>query len=130
MLLATDNPLNAEIAQTVRKMFIIDVNVVHDGEECIHTRYYTALLMDIQIPVMDGCEATHLIRSLEEPERNIAMTTGASAEDRIKAFDAGMDDFLAKPRISPRSKARESAPFCGGRMTDSSSMGSICLSRP
>lgn len=98
MLLATDNPLNAEIAQAVRKMFIIDVNVVHDGEECIHTRYYTALLMDIQIPVMDGCEATHLIRSLEEPERNIAMTTGASAEDRIKAFDAGMDDFLAKPR--------------------------------
>ncbi len=94
MLLATDNPLNAEIAQAVRKMFIIDVNVVHDGEECIHTRYYTALLMDIQIPVMDGCEATHLIRSLEEPERNIAMTTGASAEDRIKAFDAGMDDFL------------------------------------
>lgn len=98
MLLATDNPLNAEIAQAVRKMFIIDVNVVHDGEECIHTRYYTALLMDIQIPVMDGCEATHLIRSFEEPERNIAMTTGASAEDRIKAFDAGMDDFLAKPR--------------------------------
>lgn len=36
MLLATDNPLNAEIAQAVRKMFIIDVNVVHDGEECIH----------------------------------------------------------------------------------------------
>ncbi len=107
VLLAEDNPLNAEIAQAVLKMSCIDVDVVHDGEECVHTvevmpsEYYAAVLMDIQMPVMDGYEATRLIRSMEDPDKAgipiIAMTANAFAEDCAKAFDAGMDDFLAKP---------------------------------
>ena len=107
VLLAEDNPLNAEIAQAVLKMSSIDVDVVRDGEECVHTmemmppEYYAAILMDIQMPVMDGYEATRLIRAMKDPEKNgipiIAMTANAFAEDRAKAFGAGMDDFLAKP---------------------------------
>ena len=57
--------------------------------------------MDIQTQVMDGYEATRLIRSMEDPEKNgipiIAMTANAFAEDRAQAFETGMDDFLAKP---------------------------------
>lgn len=107
VLLAEDNPLNAEIAQAVLKMSSIDVDVVHDGEECVHTMevmpssYYAAVLMDIQTPVMDGYEATRLIRSMEDSEKNgipiIAMTANAFAEDRAQAFEVGMDDFLADP---------------------------------
>ena len=107
VLLAEDNPLNAEIAQSVLSMSCVDVDVVHDGEECVHTievmpsEYYDAILMDIQMPVMDGYAATQLIRSLEDPDKNgipiIAMTANAFAEDRAQAFEAGMDDFLAKP---------------------------------
>ena len=107
VLLAEDNPLNAEIAQAVLKMSSIDVDVVHDGEECVHTMevmpsgYYAAVLMDIQTPVIDGYEATRLIRSMEDPEKNgisiIAMTANAFTQDRAQAFEAGMDDFLAKP---------------------------------
>lgn len=88
-------------------MSCVDVDVVHDGEECVHTievmpsEYYDAILMDIQMPVMDGYAATRLIRSLEDPDKNgipiIAMTANAFAEDRAQAFEAGMDDFLAKP---------------------------------
>lgn len=107
VLLAEDNPFNAEIAQAVLKMSSIDVDVVHDGEECVHTMevmpsgYYAAVLMDIQTPVIDGYEATRLIRSMEDPEKNgipiIAMTANAFAEDRAQAFEARMNDFLANP---------------------------------
>ena len=107
VLLAEDNPLNAEIAQAVLKMSSIDVDVMHDGEECVHTMevmpsgYYAAILMDIQTPVMDVYEATRLIRSMEDPEKNgipiIAMTANAFAEDRAQTVEAGMDDFLANP---------------------------------
>ncbi len=107
VLLTEDNPLNAEIAQAVLKMSSIDVDVVHDGEECVHTMevmlsgYYAAVLMDIQTPEIDGYEATRLIRSMEDSEKNgipiIAMTANAFAEDRAQAFEVGTDDFLAEP---------------------------------
>lgn len=110
VLLAEDNPLNAEIAQAVLKMSSIDVDIVHDGEECVHTievmpsGYYAAVLMDIQTQVMDGYEATRLIRSMEDPEKNgIPIIANAFAEDRAQAFVTRMDDFLANPSTLRRS---------------------------
>ena len=63
--------------------------------------YYSLVLMDVMIPLMNGYEATKAIRSLENPERAaipiIAMTANAFEEDRLAAIQAGMNDHLAKP---------------------------------
>ena len=107
ILLAEDNPLNAEIAVEVLKGAGVDVDAVGDGEDCVKAvmekpaGYYAAVLMDIQMPRMDGYTATKLIREFADARKNripiIAMTANAFAEDQQKAMVCGMDDFLAKP---------------------------------
>ena len=106
ILLAEDNDLNAEIAETVLVEAGIEVKRVEDGLQCIEElkkmpeKYYDVILMDVQMPNMDGYTATQRIRDLDDSRAEIpiiAMTANAYDEDRRKAQEAGMDGFLAKP---------------------------------
>lgn len=106
ILLAEDNGLNAEIAETVLEETGIKVKHVEDGIQCIEElkkmpeKYYDVILMDVQMPNMDGYTATQRIRDLDDSRAEIpiiAMTANAYDEDRRKAQEAGMDGFLAKP---------------------------------
>ena len=106
ILLAEDNELNAEIAETVLEETGIKVKHVEDGIQCIEKlkkmpeKYYDVILMDVQMPNMDGYTATQRIRDLDDSRAEIpiiAMTANAYDEDRRKAQEAGMDGFLAKP---------------------------------
>lgn len=105
VLLAEDNWVNREVVVELLEDQALTVDVVEDGlaaVELLSTRDYDLVLMDVQMPGMDGLEATRRIRAL--PERTtlpiIALTANAFAEDRQACFDAGMSDYLAKP-VSP-----------------------------
>ena len=107
VLLVEDNELNREIAVNVlaNASFIVEEAV--NGKAAVEkitaapSNYYDIVLMDIQMPVMDGYEATHIIRNLPDKSRAsvpiIAMTANAFAEDRARCLNAGMNDFLSKP---------------------------------
>ncbi|MED9922586.1 MAG: ATP-binding protein [Faecalibacterium prausnitzii] len=106
ILLAEDNDLNAEIVVTILEESGLTVERTADGELCIEALkahpagYYDAILMDIQMPNMDGYQAAKLIRNLSGNYRTIpiiAMTANAFDEDRQKALSVGMDAHLAKP---------------------------------
>lgn len=106
ILLAEDNDLNAEIVVTILEESGLTVERTADGELCIEALkahpagYYDAILMDIQMPNMDGYQAAKLIRDLPGNYRTIpiiAMTANAFDEDRQKALSVGMDAHLAKP---------------------------------
>ena len=107
ILLAEDNDLNAEIASTLLTEQGLQVDRTANGAECLHTLEasapgtYDFILMDIQMPVMDGLAAARAIRASAHPDAKhipiIAMTANAYEEDRQKSLDAGMDAHLAKP---------------------------------
>ena len=107
ILLAEDNDLNAEIAITILERAGLKVDRVENGVECVNriigspTNTYDLILMDIQMPKMDGYKATKEIRSLQDQDKAsiaiVAMTANAFEEDKKKAFDAGMDGHIAKP---------------------------------
>ena len=106
ILLAEDNELNAEIAMTILEEYGIEVKHVEDGIMCVAElqkkpeNYYSAILMDIQMPNMDGYAATQIIRHLKNKRASIpiiAMTANAFDEEKQKAKDAGMDAHIAKP---------------------------------
>ena len=108
ILLAEDNDLNAEIAETVLVEAGIEVKRVEDGLQCIEElkkmpeNYYDVILMDVQMPNMDGYTATQRIRDLDDSRAEIpiiAMTANAFDEDRKKALECGMDGFLSKPIV-------------------------------
>lgn len=106
-LLAEDNDLNAEIAIELLSEEGLLVDRVSNGVACVEKLekaapdFYDLILMDIQMPVMNGYDATRKIRQLENPFRSsipiIAMTANAFAEDRQKALFVGMNDHVAKP---------------------------------
>lgn len=107
ILLAEDNALNAEIAVTILEEAGLTVEHAGDGAACVdmlerrEAGYYDLILMDIQMPNMDGYQATEVIRNMAVPEKAsipiIAMTANAFEEDRKAAFAAGMNGHIAKP---------------------------------
>lgn len=106
ILLAEDNPVNALIAVTMLEQAAVKVDHVTNGKlalKAIRTRPYALVLMDINMPEMDGYTATRYIRKWEHegilPNRTpvIAMTANALKGDREKSLGIGMDDYLAKP---------------------------------
>ena len=107
ILLAEDNELNAEITTTILSKMGFEVKVVEDGILCVNeiqrqpANTYDLILMDIQMPNMDGYKATHCIRHLSQFEKAnipiIAMSANAFEEDKKKAFDAKMNDYITKP---------------------------------
>ena len=107
ILLVEDNELNAEIAIEILKEMEFEVEHASNGQQCLDmldnapSDYYNIILMDIQMPVMDGYETTRAIRALyDSVKANIpilAMTANAFAEDRIQAFRCGMNAHISKP---------------------------------
>lgn len=104
VLLVEDNELNMEIAQIVLAKAGIVVDTAENGKEAVakaSAKRYDVILMDIQMPVMNGYEATRAIRQLENKELAqvpiIAMTANAFQEDKEKALNEGMDGHVAKP---------------------------------
>ncbi len=107
ILLAEDNDLNAEIAETILEGAGLKIDRVADGIQCVNrilempAGTYDIILMDIQMPKMDGYKATQTIRHLPDKDKAcipiIAMTANAFEEDRRDALAAGMNGHIAKP---------------------------------
>lgn len=107
ILLAEDNDLNAEITVTLLSEVGFTVERAANGVECVEmlkdrpAGYYSIILMDIQMPVLDGYNATSNIRRMDDKAKAsipiVAMTANAFAEDREKALSVGMNDHIAKP---------------------------------
>ena len=107
ILLAEDNELNMEIAEFMLQNEGADVTKAWNGQEAVELfrkskpGEFDVILMDIMMPVMNGYEATKLIRSLDREDARmipiIAMTANAFTEDRLRAKEAGMDEHIPKP---------------------------------
>ena len=106
-LLIEDNAINQEVARELLADMGAEVDTASDGAEGVETfrrspdGFYDVILMDVQMPVMNGYDAARKIRGLDDPQKAnipiIAMTANAFTEDRQVALDAGMNDHIAKP---------------------------------
>ena len=112
LLLAEDNPVNQKLARMMLKKAGYQVEIANNGKEALQKfssdpETFHLIFMDVQMPEMDGMEATRAIRKAESKRRNgddprtripiIAMTANAMAGDREKCLEAGMDDYVSKP---------------------------------
>ncbi len=114
LLLAEDNKMNQMIANVILKESGFEVQIANNGEEAVKmitdapANTYDVILMDIQMPVMDGYEATRQIRKLDDKAKTeipiIAVTANAFEEDRKLALEAGMNGHLAKQYDIPKIK--------------------------
>ncbi len=103
MLLAEDNPVNQRLAVALLERRGHSVTVAPDGRQAVaaaERERFDIILMDVQMPEMDGLEATRRIRASESPGRRVpivAMTAAALRSDRDRCLEAGMDDYISKP---------------------------------
>ena len=102
MLLVEDNPINQKVALRFLAKEGLKADVANNGQEALDLfakQSYDVVLMDIQMPVMDGITATQNIRQIYGTERPyiIAVTANATPSDRQRCMDAGMNDFVTKP---------------------------------
>jgi signal transduction histidine kinase/DNA-binding response OmpR family regulator len=102
VLVAEDNEINRKVAVRTLERLHYKAAMARNGQEAVEAcllRTYDAILMDVQMPIMDGFEATARIRAAEAPRRTpiIALTAGAMPGDRERCLAAGMDDYVAKP---------------------------------
>ena len=112
VLLAEDNEMNQMIAKAILTEFGLEIEIANNGEEAVKMMEeapagtYSIILMDIQMPVMDGYEAARLVRVLDDPLKAnipiVAVTANAFEEDRKLALEAGMNGHLAKPYDIPK----------------------------
>jgi CheY-like chemotaxis protein len=108
ILLVEDNEINQQIAEELLRQVGVEVTIADNGKsalECLQKESFDAVLMDIQMPIMDGLEAARRVRELPVPGTRtlpiLAMTAHALESDRRKSFEAGMQDHLTKP-ITPK----------------------------
>jgi CheY-like chemotaxis protein len=106
ILLAEDNAINQMVARLMLKHAGFNVDLAKDGSEAVEAHSsnpYDVILMDCQMPGMDGWEATSRIRQLKQPQPFIiAVTANALVGDRERCLAAGMDDYLSKPFTAER----------------------------
>jgi CheY-like chemotaxis protein/HPt (histidine-containing phosphotransfer) domain-containing protein len=100
--LVEDNPINQELAYELLTSAGLEITVANNGREALEwldKKSFTCILMDVQMPVLDGLQATRLIREQDRFDALpvIAMTAGAMTEERQQTIDAGMDDHITKP---------------------------------
>lgn len=132
ILVADDNPVNREVAlRLLEKQGCVADGAV-DGEDAVRMHGaapYALILMDCDMPVVDGYEATRRIRAMEGQQRHapvIALTAGSSAEEAQRCLEAGMDGFLSKP-LRPQALAevleRWVSPIAAGAATENHASG-------
>jgi len=104
VLVVEDNHVNQLVIANMLKSLGLEVETASNGVialECMHQRDYDLILMDCQMPEMDGYQATARIRQLQRDDQAnipiIALTANAMAEDRERCLAAGMNDYLSKP---------------------------------
>lgn len=103
ILLVEDNLVNQKVAGKMLENMGYRPDIVSDGSEAVESvkrQPYDVVLMDMQMPIMDGLTATEMIRGdldVAHQPKIIAMTANAQVSDREKCFEAGMDDYISKP---------------------------------
>ena len=123
ILLAEDNEINTMLATTILNAAGYEVECVVNGAEAVEaarSRSFDLILMDMQMPVMDGLQATRLIRALPAPANAVpivAMTANAMRKDQDACLGAGMNDFISKP-IDPQAFLGVVSRFMGAELWD------------
>ena len=101
ILMAEDNPINQRVGKLILQKAGFNIDLVGDGNEALEAHRshpYDLILMDCQMPTMDGFEASRIIRGMDRPQPVIiAVTANALVGEREKCLAAGMDDYLSKP---------------------------------